>query len=198
MQRTTPSLATPLPWRLRAVGRWLCVPGFRRVCPQINDPPAVRQKKQLDTSLAAIGSACPHGSSDAGQRCQKPHALVRSCPMCRSASPAPASPRQRHPAPTHRSRARPMGHGGSRRGFCPSSGTRRTSQAAAHLVDHVPRRCRCASGCCPCQSHCACCCPRSLPKRCPNSSVLRWPQGCRRSAAAFTGFLDFLLFRSKL
>ena len=29
-----PALATPLPWRLRAVGRWLCVPAFRRVCPQ--------------------------------------------------------------------------------------------------------------------------------------------------------------------
>lgn len=26
--------ATPLPWRVSATGRWLCVPVFQRVCPQ--------------------------------------------------------------------------------------------------------------------------------------------------------------------
>ncbi len=48
-----------------------------------------------------------------------------------------------------------------RRGFCPSCGARRMAQTAAHLVDHVIPPCRCASGCCPCPSRCACCWPHS-------------------------------------
>src|SRR5215831_14283586 len=59
-----------------------------------------------------------------------------------------------------------------RRGFCPSCGARRMAETAAHLVDCVIPRFRCANGCSRCRFPCAFCWPlsRNCSRRC-----------CRRS-----------------
>jgi hypothetical protein len=72
------------------------------------------------------------------------------------------------------------------------------SQTAAHLVDHVIPHMPLRQWVLPLPIPLRVLLAAQLTKRYPHSSVLRWLQGCRRSAATFIGSLDFLLSCSNL